>query len=287
MTKYAPPIIKKCPQCGTKTVFHLPMSGNSIDAIQWLDGELVGPMLPEPISVVKCSECSHVYWMEDAELYEDRVFEAAMAAYDAMPICVRVPNNPRPANPRPARPSIDAVWCLDPSFADLVKFVDRENIALDRERHIRIKIWWMWNTGVVQRRHREIPRILNKYIRKKLKASHGAPVSISREEKSQIVTDPGPWRGGYCPPKAKRPHAIKSLTRLVELFDITEIAQRLMKVEALRELGRFEEAVSLLDGVSGDRYAATVVLQRELCEAHDQEVQALSGDQRATIFLMG
>jgi hypothetical protein len=50
-------------------------------------------------------------------------------------------------------------------------------------------------------------------------------------------------------------------------------------------MGALEQ--SLLDDVSGDRYAATVTLQRELCEALNQEVQALSGDQPATIYLMG
>ena len=245
-------------------------------------------MLPERQSIVKCPECSHVYWVEDAEqLQEDSLLAAATAAriedvYERMRekygskkalIMAEASNAVNIKYYLPDPSSIDAVWCLDADFADLVSLAERENSVLDRERHVRIKIWWMWNNRGVEIRYR--------YIQKKVKGSPAGTKSISmRGERIQ-----GPLRNGPYPSKAKQPRATKNLTRLVELFDIEDIDQRLLKVEALRELGHFEEAMSLLEDVSGDHYAATVALQRELCEARDQRVRALPADRPTTIYL--
>ena len=68
-----------------------------------------------------------------------------------------------------------------------------DEIVLDRERRVRIKIWWMWNNWVVQKRVRAGPQILKEHIKNKFKETDATTLSISSEEE------------GCIPPPARAP----------------------------------------------------------------------------------
>ncbi len=88
------------------------------------------------------------------------------------------------------------------------------------------------------------------------------------------------WRDDYDPeprPLAERsPWAAENLERLVAMLDEGDPVERVMKAEALRELGRFEEALRLLTSDFPENYAAFVAYLRDLAARRDALVRALA-----------
>ena len=78
---------------------------------------------------------------------------------------------------------------------------------------------------------------------------------------ASIATGPGLWR--------------ENLEALVSLLDEADENKRLMKAEALRELGEFESAQQILGRVASADYAAVVRQLRSLCGAGDACVREL------------
>lgn len=60
-----------------------------------------------------------------------------------------------------------------------------------------------------------------------------------------------------------------NLTSLAELLDISDDNDRIMKVEALRELGRFEEAASLLESPFAESFEAVAGFIKTLISEQD------------------
>lgn len=122
----------------------------------------------------------------------------------------------------------------------------------------------MWNNLLEQDRGQKYKsEVYRRYGEKR-----GAIISIS------IDSFEG-RRDGPLPPETGKANADANAERLLQLLDTGNLDQRLLKVELLRELGRFEEALALLVGVSDNRVAGVVRLQRELCAARDQHVHTL------------
>ena len=67
----------------------------------------------------------------------------------------------------------------------------------------------------------------------------------------------------------RSPEAIMNMERLLELLDIKELNQRLKKAELLRELGRFDDAINLLDHPFPRKYKTIVALVRRLAQEED------------------
>ena len=93
------------------------------------------------------------------------------------------------------------------------------------------------------------------------------------------------WHAGNDPhrvagaPHGQRtwqPHFIANLEALVALFDDADPDEAIVKVEALRELGRFDEALFQLRRVQGDAPAYVVEEFARLCRAQVRDVVALS-----------
>lgn len=71
----------------------------------------------------------------------------------------------------------------------------------------------------------------------------------------------------------------ENLTALAEMFNTKRPNERIMKAEAMRELGQFEEGVKILDGIQERDFDAVVRRIRELCERADavvREIDAVS-----------
>jgi len=74
---------------------------------------------------------------------------------------------------------------------------------------------------------------------------------------------------------ARSPEATMNLESLLELLNIGDSDQRLMKAEVLRELGRFEEAIRLLEFDFPSEYGSVVVLIRNLAQKKDPIVREI------------
>lgn len=76
-----------------------------------------------------------------------------------------------------------------------------------------------------------------------------------------------PW---LIPAEAK-----ENLEALIPLLDDADESDRVMKAEALRELGRFDEAMSVLSTVTSPELARVVSRLRTLCEGADARLRVL------------
>jgi hypothetical protein len=73
----------------------------------------------------------------------------------------------------------------------------------------------------------------------------------------------------------RSPEAIANLERLLELLDMTEPVGRIMKAEALRELGRFDDAIRLLESDFPTDYPTPATQILELAREGDTVVQEI------------
>lgn len=101
----------------------------------------------------------------------------------------------------------------------------------ERESHLRICAWWSGNDP--------------------LRSQGPSPV-----DQTQAVP-------------ARSPEAVMNLERLLELLDTSNPDQRLMAAELLRELGRFDDAMRLLEFHFPREYAVKVALVRNLAQEKD------------------
>ncbi len=73
----------------------------------------------------------------------------------------------------------------------------------------------------------------------------------------------------------RSPDAMMNLERLLELLDIGNPEQWLMKAELLREIGRFDEAIHLLESHDLWKYGTVSVLVRSLAQRKDSIVREI------------
>ena len=60
-----PPILVKCPQCGTDKELMSLLSGNTFRSMSWSDTYMYSPMLPRLSPVQKCPHCGSYFMMPD------------------------------------------------------------------------------------------------------------------------------------------------------------------------------------------------------------------------------
>ncbi len=63
-----PSNIRECPACEKPVEQPVLNSGNTFGAVQWSDGFLDAPMLPEFPRLGRCPHCGALFWVEDATL---------------------------------------------------------------------------------------------------------------------------------------------------------------------------------------------------------------------------
>jgi len=66
-----------------------------------------------------------------------------------------------------------------------------------------------------------------------------------------------------------------NLEKLLELLDVTDPEQRLMKAEVLRELGRFDDTICLLESNYPSEYMGVVITIRNLVQKKDSMVREI------------
>jgi len=107
----------------------------------------------------------------------------------------------------------------------------------EQELHLRIHAWWAGNDS--------------------LRSRAQSPGSQTRTVPTRSI------------------EATMNLERLLELLDISKPSQRLMKAEVLRELGKFDDAMRVLDFHFPSGYASVVALIRNLAHKKDPMVMEI------------
>jgi len=125
----------------------------------------------------------------------------------------------------------------EPAEAEYLEVLDAGLVAPARERDARVLAWWRGNDA---RRGGGLLRLLGKLVK--------------RDDD-----------------EARR----RNLEALVMLFDDADPDDRLMKAEALRELGRFDEALAALARVNDEDRAEVAAILRRDCEARDSYLHRL------------
>jgi hypothetical protein len=63
-----PPKYIACPRCSTVYSFRTLVSGNTFGAKYWSNGNRVTPMLPRPHQFTRCESCHHFFWLREGKV---------------------------------------------------------------------------------------------------------------------------------------------------------------------------------------------------------------------------
>jgi len=224
-----------CPFCEGLAKYMTLISGNTIGASIWTDGKMYAPMLPCPPEVVKCHHCGEIYWLRDAKRIGSIDPWAINPSFQrAKPGEQRVEKPQLGSDGRPV-PSlwIEAQSVSEPPETDYYQAIEKGLAhTLAEEKALRIHAWWRRNDpfresyvheSVSETRH-------GRRRRMRLQAERIAQNHI------QI-----PVLSGACR---------NNLEALVDMLNQEDARERIMRAEALRELGQFESAKMILRKIS-------------------------------------
>jgi hypothetical protein len=120
-----PLMIYGCPQCGTEVMQDSLSSGNTFGARVWSDCYMDAPMLPEYAEVTKCAGCERYFWLEDATIVRE-VFAFGPEADDL-------------------RRSETVKYARQLTQQQLTALLRDEEHTAERERYLRLRLWWKGN----------------------------------------------------------------------------------------------------------------------------------------------
>jgi len=117
-----------CPACGVPALVATLISGNTIGAVLWSDGNMLAPMLPEASRITRCRRCGEFYWV------------------DAAPVLGEIPPYARGWD----SPEIPSEWTSAEETPDLLEreFLQciSRGLAHDRDQELYLRIR-AWRTG--------------------------------------------------------------------------------------------------------------------------------------------
>ena len=184
-------------------------------------------MRPGPISILRCVSCSglvsYITWV-GADFFVGRTWTDGKVIVPMLPtelVLVRCPHCEAllwidelevVKEGASAKGGDELGWSRAPSADDYFALLEAEILEPDKEMYVRMRAWWACN-------------------------DHRRPGLFRR-------------RRGRRNRRERRPLSdseIANLRELADLLDESDDRQRVLKAEARRELGLFDEAVSLLD----------------------------------------
>lgn len=117
-----PPIYKQCPYCAKYIAESTILSGNTFGAVLWSDGKFDAPMMPSTPSLVACPFCQALVWLNELPEIDEHTVdrETAMQLHHAQ-------------------------HYEDPTLDQYMHFLDTNALDVNKERYVRIQIWWMNN----------------------------------------------------------------------------------------------------------------------------------------------
>lgn len=220
-------LILQCPESGKFFSLSTIGSGNTFGGTIWSDGYAHFPMLPSTPEIGRCGEQGKFFW----------VAEAAVVGQFKPREHTNIPPEWRDAY---QMGSLSAKGYLD-ALA--------EGVARNRkeELHLRKQAWWAANDRFrvpeieIQRKRMSV----EDFERRRANAagtSKGASVPSDLPTTANRTKTVNPIPGPFPPGTTAR----DNLERIVDLLSLDDANERLQKAEALRELGRFEEAQQIL-----------------------------------------
>lgn len=230
MTTPGPDHFFSCPHCRTVLRRWTIGSGNTFDSTLWSDGYLDAPSLPRAVDTTRCPSCGKAFLVEDAE----DLGEYWTCGYNGGDSETTLPQEYKDApTVEDAKP--DALLEL------ILQTEDR-----DRLRSLCIQTWHIYNEayrnskpeGQGQRLYG-----LNGIIKRLVNRLRHLRIQIWREDK-QTSQNP------KFKEQVQRPADFYgNLERLIGVLDDDHGHHQIMKAEALRELGRYAEAIAALQYV--------------------------------------
>ena len=124
MTPGPTEILKK-PETGSLIKVSTIGSGNTFGARFWSDGKMEAPMLPEDLPVVRHPETGETFWRE-----EECVVIATEDPWENDPKCAEV------------------TYGEELREDDIIEELKSDDIDLEQEKYLRIRLWWRWNDPV-------------------------------------------------------------------------------------------------------------------------------------------
>lgn len=241
MTRFADPLVVQCPHCGSHVLKSRLASFNDYGATTWSDGYSSAWGLNSISAIARCPSCRNVFWFEDAK-------ELGPLPREPMPMSWFGRMVEKLTGDKNGRLEKQRIWCAVPSewknaqavdytgFPDLLATLkDTEHLTPLREANVRRKIWW--NSSDHLRRRRD-----------------GAPMRVA-----PILSDTD---------------TKENLQALLDLHERGIVNMPVENAEILRQLGRFEDAVTLLQSVSSDD-AKSEILSKIMQFARDKDASII------------
>jgi len=237
MTTYKP-TNKKCPHCHDTFEFLEIMSHNTFSTTYWTDGRGYDALRGFN-GMCKCPACSSFFWRKDAiavkkEPYSDESFIKQRLAFINKMVH---PKNQDETNSEDTYPAIQDITL--PQMFDFL--VSPALTSTEEEYYVRKMIWWSYN---------DYYRALYPHEEHYTQQEEGSPLVVLQEKNSENM---------------------KALLDLVELTSDEEI---LTKAELYRQLGQFDECLSLLTTCS-DKYEVAKSIIYEQATNKNNYVQLL------------
>lgn len=238
--RFGPDRFVSCPKCEGWAKCWTLMSGNMIGARRWTDGKVVAPMMQCLPEVVKCRHCGECYWLIRPR--EEAEEEEAWRKFELDEQSME----DKEEHERRFEAFLKAI--SDPNL-EYVKEPTEEEYYLAIEK------------GLAENPKEEKRLRILAWQRRNDAFRYNLQVPIGGTPSA-----PGPWRN--------------NLEVLVNLLQEDDENDRLLKAEALRELGEFESAKRLLDPLSlrSDNLGEVARRIHSLCESGDTYVRDLRFD---------
>ena len=113
--------ILKIPVTGNLIKIHTIGSGNTFGARLWTDGKMEAPMMPDIPLIRRHPDTGEVFWCDECEEVASEDPFRKESKYAEVPYAGEVGDT------------------------ELEAELDSESLTPDKERYVRIRLWWLWN----------------------------------------------------------------------------------------------------------------------------------------------
>lgn len=241
-----PTIIKECSACFKPISQATFLSSNNFGATFWTDGK-DDSVTSRYLWLVKCPRCHALLWIDELEkIAEIDPWERRPRTPTHEPEELTTEELERLVETRlkeiesgefkgPLPPA-------DPSLDDYYAFLEQGIMDRKKAIYVRRHAWWAEND-----RRRNVP---DKWAIKKQKPVKSEDIPLCSRE-------------------------IDNLSALIEMLDDSNENELFVKAEAMRELGRFDDALSVLAKLNEKTGSQAIEIIKSLCEKRNCYVQEM------------
>ena len=216
-----PDLIYKCPKCKEIIKNQSLMSGNGLDMRLYSDGYQDLPMLPSFPNLTKCEKCGFFLFLRDLEPI-DYYFSWREEEYNK-----------------------DYSNANYTKFLDIYEYLEALKFYPEKEKFIRHMIWWKFNDRI--RKYKEI--YFNGEKREIFFNLKGEEVYLDENNKEILLNE---HDNEIFINKNDKEIWKENCEKLIELFDIDDINERIMIADLHRNLGNFQKCLNIILSLSED-----------------------------------